>query len=58
MKVEGAMNLIELKERVKRALEQVKRIHYQNYFAYAYDKKQWRKSVQQNTGPLRFTSNY
>lgn len=40
MKVERAMNLIELKESVKRALEKVKIIHYQNYFAYAYDKKQ------------------
>lgn len=40
MKVERAMNLRELKESVKRALEKVKRIHYQNYFAYAYDKKQ------------------
>lgn len=34
MKVERAMNLIELKESVKRALEKVKRSHYQNYFAY------------------------
>jgi len=30
----------ELKEIVKRAIEKVKRVHYQNYFAYAYDKKQ------------------
>ncbi len=31
------MNLRELKESVKRALDKVKRVHYQNYFAYAYD---------------------
>jgi hypothetical protein len=35
-----ADNFIEFIEKKKRALEKVKRVHYQNYFAYAYDKKQ------------------
>jgi hypothetical protein len=56
MKVERAMNLREFKESMKRALEKVKRIHYQNYFAYAYDKKQLTRSVQRNIGRRKFST--
>ena len=54
------INLRELKESVKRTLEKVKRVHYQNYFAYAYDKKQLtrlEKRVKRNIGHRKSTNN-
>jgi transposase len=48
IKVERTMNLRKLKENVKRALEKVKRFHYQNYLTYAYDNKQLPKIYKVN----------
>jgi hypothetical protein len=40
MKIRKAMTLEKLKESVKDAIDKVKTENYQNYFLYAYDRKQ------------------